>query len=145
MTASFSLIVYLMLKDIAKNEIMLYSYIILFTIMGTILLFNGISRLEKLEKAEVRYNQEKAIREILEQDYLLAKIKLAYNDLNKKNEGEDRDSVVPRDIKDVVKQAFDTNFYQRVYDLGKKKESIWKKITRIFISRKLESALSKLN
>lgn len=135
----FSLAIYMLIENMVALTpigIALSIYSITFLIVGGTLTIIGYYRLEKLEKAEIRHKQEKTIREILEQDYLLAKVKLAYENLNEKIEEKNKELPsnikksygVPRGMESIAKQAFNTEFYQKTYGLGKKKKGFFKRI-----------------
>lgn len=130
--------VYMVIKDLGgRNALFFMIYGLAFLLAGGWLTTKGMTSLESLEDAEIRYKQEKAIREILEQDYLLAKVKLAYKDLNQKIKDENKELPPdkkenyenPRSMESIVKQAFDLEFYEKTYGLGeKKKVSFWKRL-----------------
>lgn len=130
MVGGISLFVYMFTTTITSIVLTIYS--MMFIISGGFLVIISMPRLENLEKAEIRYKQEKTIREILEQDYLLAKVKLAYEDLNKKISSNKKGGFeTPRGMESIVKQAFDTEFYKKTYGLGKKKKGFWRRIFKI--------------
>ncbi len=130
--------VYMVINNLKGKEGTFFTlYGVTFLIGGFGLMLIGLKGLQKLEDAEIRYKQEKAIREILEQDYLLAKIKLAYKDLNQKTKDENKELSEdkkksyeePRGMESIAKQVFNLEFYEETYGLGKKKKvSFWKRL-----------------
>jgi hypothetical protein len=116
-------------NSMVKLLLFLLSFIIfiIYLYLGIKLVKNGYSGLKEIEGLEKKSKFEQMVNQILDQDLKLIDIKLKQLEYNEKVRLlKEKDKSIPlgtkaleelqfRDIKNVVEQALDSNFYENTY------------------------------